>query len=99
MWCLWLETVSREKTEPAVAPTPEEALGAPREVPAPVTEWEENVPSPEGKGGWAMWDRPMGGQCPRTGLKSLFSPAQPQGVREPPMTLSAFFWHGHRMAR
>ncbi|CAO2579892.1 Myosin-binding protein C, cardiac-type, partial [Lemmus lemmus] len=42
------ETVSCEKTEPAVAPTPEEAPGAPREVPAPVTELEENVPSPEG---------------------------------------------------
>ncbi|KAH0514336.1 Myosin-binding protein C, cardiac-type [Microtus ochrogaster] len=44
------ETVSHEKTEPAVAPTPEEAPGAPREVPTPVTEWEENVPSPEGSG-------------------------------------------------
>ncbi|EGW03946.1 Myosin-binding protein C, cardiac-type [Cricetulus griseus] len=42
------EAAPPEKAELAVTPTPAEAPGAPREVPVPASELEENIPNPEG---------------------------------------------------
>lgn len=50
-----------------------EAPETPKEVPALATQLEGNVSSPEGKGDWTMRDRPVGGEYPRTDLKSLLS--------------------------